>query len=331
MQVTMTMSVTFQALLRFSCYIADQKTCSKIQNSIVKFYEERDKSDGKVKDMLTSNTRHLRKVFVFVFIIHAFCELLPCFISLYGFVFNGKMLPPLPAFVPFVERNSFTSFWINFMIQLFMAALMIVANPQFDCTYILMVTHTKAHVDGIAYELEQMLVLVQEKSKESSAQVMKKKLVMLVEKHRMVLAYFDLASKFIRKQFFILISMNIYVVSSSGISLLTSEYSVAIGMAILYPIQILFVCIMGEFVKHQHERLNALLCDFKWYNLSLNHQKLYKFFLQNVQQPMKFELLFIGVVDLELYITVRPFKNHNEIKSILTFIHRSSTWFTLTS
>ena len=308
MQVTMTMTITFQGILRFVCYIFDQKTCSEIQSSIVKFYEECDESVDKIKTIIATNTKSLRKAFAVVFAVHVVCEFLPFIISLYGFVFNGKMVPPLPVFVPFVQRDSLTSFCINFMLHLFMAAMMTMGHPEFDWTYIVIVTHTKAHVDGIAYELDQMSALVQDKTKENSAKnekIIKKQFVELIEKHRMFIVYFKLASKFIGKQFFVLISMNIYVICSSGIALLTSDFSAAIGMAILYPIQILFVCIMGEFVKHQHERLNALLWDFDWFGLSVKHQKIYKFFLQNVQQPMRFEWPFIGVANLELYITVR--------------------------
>lgn len=98
--------------------------------------------------------------------------------------------------------------------------------------------------------------------------------------------------------------MNIYVICTSGISLLTSEYSVAIGILTLYPIQIFFVCTMGSFVRHQHQRLNDFLWQFKWYKLSVCHQKIYLFFMLNAQKPLKLELLFIGDIDMELYTNV---------------------------
>ena len=308
LQIVMTSLILVQALSRFICYILDQKKCIVLRELIVKFHEENDELDEKVWKISMTNFRHLRTSFKIIFILHVVCELLPFFLSLYNFGLNGKKFPPFPAFIPFLDRESSISFFANFMFQLIIAVMFIFANPKADWTYILIITQTKAHVDGIEFVLDKMSVMIEDDSENRSNEkrkMLQENFVQLVEKHRKLVEYFNIASNFITKQFFILISVNIYVICSSGISFLTSEYSVAIGIVIFYPIQIFFVCIMGEFVKHQHERLIALLWDFKWYNLPVRYQKNFAFFLHNVQQPMRLEMLFIGVIDLELYITVR--------------------------
>lgn len=307
LQITMTMSILIQTLTRFFCYIYDQKTCLKLHEVIVKFYEDCNELDEKTRKVSTINFQHLRTSFKIIFLIHVFCEFLPFIISLYDFAFNGKTIPPVPAFIPFLDRDSSISFFVNFIYQLFMAVMFTFFNPEVDWIYTLIISQTKAHVDVIESKLEKISVLIEDetaKRSDESKKMLKKSFVELVKNHRRMLDYFNLASRFISKQFFVLISVNIYVICSSGISLLTSGYSSAIGIVILYPIHIFYVCILGEFVKHQHKRLNALLWDFKWYNLPLSHQKDFLLFMLNAQQPLRLEMLFIGVIDLEFYISV---------------------------
>lgn len=328
LQITMTMLILVQAALRFICYIVDRKHCLKLRELIEKFHEDCDGLNDKMRKISTINFRHLRTTFNIIFLLHAVCEFSPFFMSLYGFVFNGKTVPPFPAFFPYLDRDSTIGFFANFIFQLFISVMFIFINPEVDWTYVLFITQTKAHVDGIEFNLETMSVMIEDESKKLSYEkkkMLKKNFVELVERHRRLLDYFNLASKFVSKQFFILISVNIYVICSSGISLLTDGYSVAVGIAILYPIQIFLVCIMGEFVKNQSERLNALLWDFKWYNLPLSYQKDFAFLLLNAQQPMRLEMLFIGVVDLELYISVRKcfsfFTNNKFCLQVINLIY----------
>jgi hypothetical protein len=116
--------------------------------------------------------------------------------------------------------------------------------------------------------------------------------------------YFHLFDAGVQYHFFVLVCFNIYVICSSGISLLTSKFTMAYGLAVLYPVQVFFVCCLGSFARHQHEKLTSILWKFKWYQLPKNMHKDYLIFLSSVQTPMKIEPLFIGVIDMELYTNV---------------------------
>jgi hypothetical protein len=310
LQSTMTMSICVQASLRFICYIYDQKVCFEIQGFIVKFHENFDECNGKFKKVLAGNVKRLKLIFGIVFFLHCFGEFVPFCMSLYNLGVEGRGVPPFPAFLSFIDRGSLLSFWVDFAIQLFMAVMLIFANPEVDWTYVLIIFQSKSYVDSIQYDLETFFEPVDdadEKNPQNRSEhdkKIKEKLVKLVKSHCEIVDYFHLSSNFLSKQFFVLICLNIYVICSSGISLLTSEYSVALGIAFLYPIQIFFVCVLGEFVKHQHERLNDLLWKFDWHKLSTNHQKIYNFIQLNVQHPMKLEMMFIGVINLELFIRI---------------------------
>jgi hypothetical protein len=310
LQVTMTLTIAVQVSLRFVCYLFDRSKCLEIRKRVVKFYENCDELDEKFRKTLAKNIQKLKIVFVVVFISHFICEFTPYGMSLFNFLVKGKTVPPLPCFLPYLDRNSPISFWINFLMQLIMAVMLIMANPEADCTYIMIVTQSKAYVDLIQRNLNELSSFVEmrkevkSKNLEDHERKIKQRLIKLIKSHCEIVDYFRLASSFISKHFFILICLNIYVICSSGISFLTSEYSVSLGIAVLYPMQIFFVCILGEFFKYQHERLNDLLWKFDWHKLSINHQKIYNFIQLNVQHPMRLEIMFIGVIDLKLYINV---------------------------
>lgn len=317
MQATMTMSIGVQVLARFNLYFLEPVTAPKCHELVVKFFESCDNFDQKRKKLLATYTRRLRFLFKVILALHAFCQFFPFCMSFFNFVVSGKTVPPIPAFAPFIDRHSIAGYFFNIFLQLVISVELYLGNPAGDCTYVLIVTHLKPRVDMLGCDLkdfEKFLSVNKEKLDENK-EVIKGKLTNLINRHREILEFHEIFEVFISKQFFVLITINIYVICSSGISLLTSDYSIAIGIAILYPIQIFFVCTMGSFVRHQHQRLNQFLWEFKWYQLPVCYQKNYLFFMLNAQKPINLELLFIGVIDMELYTNVRKF--YYEIQEFL--------------
>lgn len=307
MQATMTMTLGVQVVIRLILYLFNANQTYELHESIKQFYEVCDGFNRKRKNLLVILSKRLKIIFVVIFASHAFCQFFPFCISLFKLAWKGEKVPPIPAFVPGIDRDSIAGFSVNTFLQLFISLMLYQGNPAADCTYLLFVTHLKPCVDMFSCDLSDLeeLLLSDEGKKQENLKIIKEKLRNLIEKHLEILNFFEILVKFINKQFFVLITFNIYVICSSGISLLTSDYSIAIGIALLYPIQIFFVCAMGSFVRHQHQRLNDILWQFKWYELPVRHQKSFLYFMLNAQQPMSLDLLFIGVIDMELYTNVR--------------------------
>lgn len=307
MQATMTMSIGAQVLFRIVLYFLDSTPFPLSYDMIYDFNESCENLKDEQKKLLAAFVRKLRIIFKVLFVLHGFCQFFPFFLSFFNFCFKGKTVPPIPAFVPLVDRNSVSGFFLNSFLQLIISVALFLGNPAGDCTYVTLVTHLKPRVDLLECDLsdlEAFLTDNQDKLELNKKQIAGK-LKAIIGKHWEILKYHNIFSEVVNKQFFVIITMNIYVICSSGISLLISTYTIAIGIAILYPIQIFFVCLLGSFTRHQHERLNTILWNFKWYLLPACQKKNFLIFLLNVQQPRILQLLFIGDIDMELYTKVR--------------------------
>jgi hypothetical protein len=306
MQATMTMSIGIQIIIRLFLYLLDPSPAHVSIASIEKFYKISDGFDEKRQRVLRFFLRRLGKLFFIFMPLHAFCQFFPFLMSFYVYAVKGKAIPPIPAFVYGVARDSFFGYSLNVSLQLLISVMLYMGNPAVDCFYVIVVTHLKPMIDVLKCDLEDLQDFLTEKKEKlvENEKIIKEKLTNIVESHRKILEYYNGIATLISRQFFVLITMNIYCICSSGISLLTSDYTIAIGIGLLYPIQIFFVCTMGSFVRHQHMRLNQILWQFNWYQLPIHHQKHFLYIMLNAQQPISLELLFIGVIDMELYTDV---------------------------
>lgn len=317
MEATMAMSIGAQIMLRFALYLLYPQNLPEIHETLLKFYRDLDDSDERRQQLLATHIGRIRFVMKFLLVIHAFCQFAPIFWSFMIFFFQNRYVYPLPIYLPFVERYSSIGFVVNCSFQIFLNVMLYMGNPATDTGYFLLLTQLKIEIDIFQCSIEDLskcLLSYQFKTLEEQ-KIIDDTLIRIIDDHRKITYFHDLLESILNKQFFVLIAMNVYVICASGVSLITSEFTVAIGIAILYPIQIFIVCALGTFVCHQQDRMEAILWKLEWYKLKPIDQKKFLFFMLNVQQGLSLEPLFIGVINMELFTTV-SFLRHFKSSSI---------------
>jgi 7tm Odorant receptor len=308
MNLTMVLSIGVQISIRLVLYLSNPQLVYKIHVAMIEFCEKCDSLGLNRRRLLVTNLQKLQKCFRLIKLFHGFCLFFPCFWSLFKFVWKVKTDPPIFASFSFlIDDDSTLGYALHMIIQVALLVYHFIANSPTDCTYVLAINHVKSIVDIFEcdlIELEEFLKSTPGKMVGSEI-IVDKLMQKLIENHRECLRYFEMISQVLNKQFFVLITFNIYVICAGGITLLTSENSLAIGIAILYPTQVFFVCFFGSFVRSQHQRLNDIWLQFNWYQLPVYAQKNYSFVMMNIQQPLALSPVFIGVIDMELYTSVR--------------------------
>lgn len=125
----------------------------KIYEMLMEFYEENYVGERR-RIRMNRYIDMLRKVLVFLMIIHAFCQFTPILYSLLNLVFRG-IVYPLPIFLPFFERFSPTGLFIDCCFRIFLNLGLYSTNPVIDTMYFLFTTHKKISVDVFECQIEE--------------------------------------------------------------------------------------------------------------------------------------------------------------------------------
>lgn len=306
MEATMALSITAQIGSRFALYLMFPEEIVEAHKDMVEFYAEHEKSNQQRQLLLSSHFKLLRNVKNFLLVIHAFCQFGPIAWSLATFFVTGKYLYPLPIYLPFLDRYSPHGFIVNCCFQIYLNVVLYLANPAVDTLYFMFITHLKIEVDLFQCTVEEFADALSSYSFKTASAKKKtdRMLEKLIDDHLKIINFHEKMESPMNKQFSALITMNVYVICASGVSLITSEFTFTIGIAILYPIQIFIVCVLGTYICHQQERLEMILWQFDWHKLQTLEQKKFGFMMLNVQQGLSLEPIFLGTVNMELFTTV---------------------------
>lgn len=135
-------------------------------------------------------------------------------------------------------------------------------------------------------------------------QKVRKSLHEIFEAHEELVEYCDWLHKLSSRLAFVIVTFNTYAFCSSSILILTSNFYGGIGFIFQSFVTLLTFCSMGALVRIQHERLLDAMWKFEWYKLPLADQKDWLNFMTKAQKPFQIETIFIGIIDLELFIKV---------------------------
>lgn len=306
-QATMIMSLVVQCGIRFLLYLLNTDLPPAIYGLVLDKFEEvyQEKNETKV-ELLHSHVRSQWFMIRVIWPLHGLCQFGPLVASFLNFVWNGTFKYAFPFFLPFFPRDSLAGYLVNCVVHVILDLMHYAANPLADCAYFLCISQIKLYVDLIECDIRDFSYFLSSFDVKCEEDIIKLRSLLerIIESHRQLANYNSRMSSFIVNHFTVLICLNVYVICSSGVSFLTSEYYVAIGLIVLYPTQILFVCSLGAFVNHQHERLMTILWNFEWYELPLNEQKDFLFLMMNVQQPLDLCSILVGAMNMELFTTV---------------------------
>jgi hypothetical protein len=116
--------------------------------------------------------------------------------------------------------------------------------------------------------------------------------------------YIGLVFKYAELTFFMALLCN-----SIGIRLtviVMRFFSTAIGISYLFILilQVTMPCLIGTMILTQNEKLLNALWSFPWYELSLKNQKVFLQFIHACQNAKHFNLLVIGTLNMELFMSV---------------------------
>lgn len=300
-QALVTLTFCFQVMVRFVLYLVNGDHCYMLHQTIKKFYKDCESMESSRKVSLLKQIKNISGVAMFLFIFHAICMFFPFCVSLFNFIVMDVKYTPFAAFLPYVDSNTDFGYFVNLFAQLYITCVEYMGHPSFDFSYFIVATHLKPVVDIFEWEMKDLELLV---VKSADIKTIKQKLMKLVDMHLEMIQYNRAMMKYVGSQFFIILVVSVAVVCSSGITILTSKYSIALGTFLLCVFQISYVCIIGTFIRHHHQRLNDALWQFEWFKLPLHLQKDFLMILVNVQQPIQIDLLFLKVVDMELFTDV---------------------------
>lgn len=298
------MSIAIQCMIRIILYLRKNTHCADCFKSMFEFFERNDDVIHLRKTILKSNTKLLRMYFIYIQAFHLFCLFSPGFMSFYHFFIHGDFITPIPGYLPFIDPSSLLSFVANMTIQITILIIHAMANSAADCIYLVFCYVFKIYLDILECDLNDFdEYLSGEDDNNKSKEKIDKYFVKIVKSHQAIVKFYDFGY-ILGQQFFVMICFNIFIICFSGISLLTSKYTLCYGLAILYPVQVFFVCKLGSYVRDQNERLMDMMWKFNWYKLSKKSQKDFLFFLTTVQAPIEIKPTFLGVIDMELYTKV---------------------------
>jgi hypothetical protein len=78
--------------------------------------------------------------------------------------------------------------------------------------------------------------------------------------------------------------------------------------------QILISSILGTILLVQHDRIIICINDFPWYLLTIPQQKDYCLLILESQKSPQIEMMFMGVLNVETFVTVRILSSTCEAK-----------------
>lgn len=295
-------SFGFQALVRFSLYIIMPKIWTQICDTLIEFCEKHETIENH-RSLVEKNLNAALKVVIFMAFLHIVCIYGPQLFCLVNFLAFGQTVLPYPVTVPGVIPNSVNSFIINFPLQILMGLVVVLGFVSADSLSYMFASQTMALVDVVRCDIDEFTHLLnsnEAKNERKIDEMMRK----LIDSHREIKKYHDLLKTFGNQQYSMIVFFNVYVICACGVALLTSDYYSSIGIAVQSLIQLLIACVMGTFISLQHDRLLGILTMFDWYKLQINQQKNYLTFLIDVQRVLNLEPIFIGVINMELFITV---------------------------
>jgi 7tm Odorant receptor len=301
-QATMPISFGFQALVRFSLYIIMPDIWVCICDTLIEFCEKHEKIKSHRK-FLEKSLDATMKVVVFVACLHVICIYGPQLFCLINFLAYGSTVTPYPVTVPFVVPNTSTSFLVNFPLQVIMGLVVVLGFVSADSLSLMFALQSMTLVDVFKCDLDEFTEVINSTnviSERKIDEMMKK----VIDSHRQIKKYHDLLKAFGNQQYSMIVFFNVYVICACGVTLLTGNSFSAVGIAVQSLIQLLIACVMGTFISHQHERLINILMMFDWYKLPVHQQKNYLTFFVDVQRVLNLEPIFIGVIDMELFIAV---------------------------
>jgi hypothetical protein len=133
---------------------------------------------------------------------------------------------------------------------------------------------------------------------------LEKQLIELIKEFHDYNDYIGLVFKYTELTFFMALLCNAIAI---GLSVIVMRFfSTAIGISYLFILilQVAMPCIFGTMVSTQNEKLLDAVCSFPWYELSVKNQKVFLQFLFECQNANQFDLLIIGLLDMELFKSV---------------------------
>lgn len=302
---TMPMSIGLQGFCRLVVYFVDPTPVVELRTALKKLYEKNEKFEDQRKSMMKCCSK-VEKGIKFMILTYALSICGPVIASLIDFIATGNTTAPVPIAVPFVDRDSALGFMVNFPLHLIMSAIAFFGFSSNDTAAFLFAAHEAVFVDVIKLNLSRITENLDAPKAENQkcGEKVKKLMKELSESHADLKAFHESLCKLTVKPYSAMVFFNTYAVCACGITLLTSDYYSAIGLAVSSIFQLLIVCGIGTFVCHQHKRLLDVLWEFDWYKLELADRKDFLSFLTFAQQPINLEPYIVGILDMELFIKV---------------------------
>jgi hypothetical protein len=147
-------------------------------------------------------------------------------------------------------------------------------------------------------------MIIKSLKRRKNREKLESQLINMIKEFRDYNSYVGIIIEYAEFTFFTAVLLNTLNI---GLSFIVMHfYSIPIGIAylILLLVQVTMPCLIGTMILTQNEKLLNALWSFPWYELSLKNQKVFLQFIHACQNAKHFNLLVIGTLNMELFMSV---------------------------
>lgn len=213
----------------------------------------------------------------------------------------------LPIRLPYVDLATRSGFVINSMFIVFLSSVAYVAFLLVENTIVYNGLLAIPFVDVLVLNIEEIGDILKEPAQlenHGNENLQEKLEENFMEIIRKVQEYQDFQSNFIKSievSCFFIVTSNGIAIALAILTALASSTSIGIPSLFLFLFQVGNSCLAGTVIAHQNGRLLRALCEFPFYEMSREKQKIYLQFLHYCQNLNELKLPMIGICNFELF------------------------------
>jgi hypothetical protein len=235
--------------------------------------------------------------YFFVFLILGLTPIIESFVQ-------GENVYLLPIKIPFLDNDAYLIYQIFILFSLTLIYIHYIINESaliycsFITTFFVDVLVIKA--EELGCQLQELKGLIKSKRNRSISDV-EEEFIEIMKQFDEYRDYTFRLKSVMTDSTFVAVAANGIGISLAVITLISTSIPRGLACLLFFILQVGNACIAGTLVNHQNQRLLRAICDFPWYELSLEKQKVYLQFIFNLQNPIEVKLPMLGYCNMELF------------------------------
>jgi hypothetical protein len=264
----------------------------------------------KRKTVLNESISTCQKIFKLLLFIDASAVLVFLIYPAFSLLFLNEKHLMLPFYFPLISTNSSVGFILNSIIHGILLLYTLLFHNSFDSIFALYMMQFSTKVKLIKIEFDELQSYVvdtltqMQKIDTATNKIIGRKLREIAILQQELDLYAHNTSRFFLMPCFITATTSIFSICVALILMLKLKLVMSYGLVYALLGQLFVNFLFGSLVHHQFEILEFHIYDFPWYSLDVSNQKLIKHMLLRSQNPLKFNMAFIGNLTFDTFSNV---------------------------